>query len=38
MKFYQERIEKHKVFLTDQKFKLMKEINDLQNKLFQIES
>ena len=38
MKFYQERIDKHKDFLRVQKFKLLKEINNLQNKLLQIES
>lgn len=38
MRFYQERLEKHKDFLRDQKFALLKEINKLQNKLHLIES
>ena len=38
MKFYQEKIEKHKEFLRDQKFELMKETNNVQNQLLQIES
>ena len=38
MKFYQERLEKHKEFLRDQKFLLLKEINKSQKKLQQIES
>jgi len=38
MKFYQERLEKHKEFLKDQKFILLKEINKMQHKLQLIES
>jgi len=38
MKFYQEILEKHKEFLKDQKFNLLKEINKMQHKLQLIES